>query len=88
MSSITIHPSDDAPSYVVWSDGTPHLTPDELERAADMIGLPLALTPEGPTFIAGWDTHEGAAVLVSNLFPRDGWSVDPPIDVTRPEGVV
>lgn len=87
MSSITLHPTDGSPSYVVWSDGEPFLTPNELADAEPLIGLRLGLTPEGPTFTAGWGEIGPAAVLIRDLFPRDGWTLDPPIDVSLPDGV-
>jgi hypothetical protein len=88
MTSITVHPHDGAASFVAWSDGTPHLTAKEMDRAVPLVGLRLGLTPEGPLYVAGWDSIEAATVLLRDLFHRDAVVPDPPLDVSRPEGVV
>lgn len=90
MTLISVQPLDRGQPFVAWRDGSPLLRGSDLERAEQLVGQRLGLTPEGPFFVAGWETIEQAAVILRSLFPRAGVVGDPPLDalLARPEGSV
>lgn len=88
MSSLTIHPADGSQPFVAWRDGVP--APAALRAGAQLVGQRLGLTPEGPSFEAGWATIEQAAVLLRDIYPAAGIEGDPNLEplMERPEGTV